>query len=542
VYSGGTTLSVLEDEDADQDDGSPKAKTRLHPARSGFLPVDHLELHEQLLPLLESLGIVQLPELKRCRTRRAAQVRPCEVADQRYVVELWTQSDTTQQAVIDTLTRKLGFAKSAPGADSGVLELTGPSALTLIFREAGGMAAGIPRPSRDGTATPRGGTSKQEDRLAQRVDSIVASVPRCEERRAAIVELEGPRHFARTRMDDPKPAIKKGLPLTGRVVQCIRPIREYRPKPDAKRPKPFLTGTPFAMADANRAASAIQDALRQLGRVGTLAPPPGLAGSCELIGIWLERAGGAMVPILVRIDAAGAATAQILVDGQAREMPYADLPLALVEGRGRQRPRDGVDPKAVMSRFLIGALGIGDRTNNRVVFVRSASFRSKGWDWLQDGHITPDLLVVPGRDPRDDQVERLSPSRCPGLRIIRVRERDSASEVPRGFGVAADDFGRVSGLFRSSDRVFYGVNPRSDQAQTPKGLTKLDPDLTRNAAVQGSNPNPLEIVPIFLQDGDDPEEWAMYTHTLRQAYLHTDIASQLPLPLHLGSLADEYLV
>ncbi|NBE94094.1 DUF3893 domain-containing protein [Nonomuraea sp. KC401] len=134
------------------------------------------------------------------------------------------------------------------------------------------------------------------------------------------------------------------------------------------------------------------------------------------------------------------------------------------------------------------------------------------------------------------------PAKCPGLRVIRIRERDAQEEVPRGLGVKEEAYGRTSGVYPFNDHVFYAVNPRSDQMQTPLTVTKLDPDQTRNALKQGSNPNPIEIVTAFLQPGDDHWAWATYTQALRRAALHTDIASTLPLPLHLPSLADEYLI
>jgi hypothetical protein len=536
LYSGGTTLAAFDDEEADDTQDSPRARSVLHPVRTGFLPIDHLDLHDQLIPVMRPLGIVAAPELKRASPGRPAVLNPVDPPGLGYTLELWTQSETTRQAVLRVL-EHLDFVETGRRQSDGImtLEFTGPFSLTLVLRDAGSLPAGIPRAGKDEGAATTG------DGVTRRVREILDAVPGCPDRRAAIMELDDARYFARARMGDPKPALKRGFALTGRPLQCMRPIHEYRPKPDAKRPKPVLPGTRFTVVDARRAMASVQDALRQLGRVGALAPPPGLADPCELMGVWLERVPGGIVPILVRITPEGIATAQIVVGDRSEEMPYADLPRALAEGRGRLHRRSGVDLKAVVSRFLVGVLDIGETTRDRVVFVRSATFRTTGWAWLQDAHIAPDLLVLPGRDPRGQSVERLDPSMCPGLRIIRVRERDSAGEVPRGFGVADDAFGRVSGLFPQGERVFYGVNPRPDQAQAPKALTKLDPALTRNVTVQGWNPNPLEIMPCFLQPGDDPEDWAMYTHALRRAYLHTDIASRLPLPLHLASLADEYL-
>jgi hypothetical protein len=109
-------------------------------------------------------------------------------------------------------------------------------------------------------------------------------------------------------------------------------------------------------------------------------------------------------------------------------------------------------------------------SHDRVAFVRSASFRNWGWDWLQDKHVQPDRLILPGVSLSDDAEppSPLLPRDCPGLRIIRVRDRSSTEEVARGF--AADyrtTSVRISALFGFSARLFYSVNPRSDQMQTP---------------------------------------------------------------------------
>jgi hypothetical protein len=39
-----------------------------HAARVGFQPIDHLELYDQMAALLEPLGIVKAPELRRAKT------------------------------------------------------------------------------------------------------------------------------------------------------------------------------------------------------------------------------------------------------------------------------------------------------------------------------------------------------------------------------------------------------------------------------------------------------------------------------------------
>jgi hypothetical protein len=282
-----------------------------------------------------------------------------------------------------------------------------------------------------------------------------------------------------------------------------------------------------------------------LGTYQTLDSLPDL----ELAGVWLHRSGSAAVPLVIRLKPDGTATAYLAsADGTPNPpLPYRDLPKALAEGKGRIGGASK-QQKEHLARFLANASAPATRsartTHDRVVFVRSASFRSSGWNWLQDQHIQTDRLALPGArlDGEAEPPRWLTPPECPGLRIIRVRDASSTGEVPLGF--AADYCTasvRISGLFQFSERIFYSVNPRSDQMQTPLGATKLDPDILRNYTAQAANPNPLEIYPVFLQEADGPAGYAVLASRLRRMYLHTEQATRFPAPLHLCELADEYL-
>jgi hypothetical protein len=190
-----------------------------------------------------------------------------------------------------------------------------------------------------------------------------------------------------------------------------------------------------------------------------------------------------------------------------------------------------------------------DATHDRLVLLRAANIRNRGWRWLQDQHITRDSLVLPGHKP---DTRGLSPADLPGLRFVRLREHDNDDEVPRAFvsywDTKDDDpepirrAARTRGVFPFSDWVFYGIAPRSDQAQTPLSVSKLDPLRAVDARKPGYNSNPLEIVTAFLQPGDAPLDWAAYTQSLRRAHLHTDIATVFPVPLHHARLAADYLM
>jgi hypothetical protein len=521
-----------------------RARSLLHAANTGFVPADHIEVHEQLAAVLGPRGIRMLEPCNRAGKRSYRKVRPAETPGQAYTLELWTQSGITREAVLGALQHHHRLAPAPDIGDPAVTHFTGDLTLKVILKDAGALGTGLDRAQDD--------IRPESNRLAAHANYVAGQIGQSPDPRAAILELEDDRYFLRARQIDPKPALKKAFARTGRPLQCLRPARVFTPpatppRSTKKTPPAPYPGTRFTTGTIYRASAAINDALRQLGRLGTYETPDHLP-DLELIGIWLHHSGNACIPIVIRLRPDGAAAAYLAsADGTPNPpMLYRDLPTALAGGKGRIRGDS--KQKGHVARFLINALGVGDEvsqdTHDRVVFVRSASFRNWGWDWLQDKHINPDRLILPGASLGDDAElpRQLLPQDCPGLRIIRVRDRSSTAEVARGF--AADYLTasvRISGLFAFTDRLFYSINPRSDQMQTPLGATKLDPDILRNYTTQAANPNPLEIYPVFLQPADDPADYALLASRLRRTYLHTEQATQFPAPLHLCDLADEYI-
>lgn len=521
-----------------------KARSLLHAANTGFVPADHIEAHEQLAAVLGPLGIRILGPCSRAGARIYRKVRPAESPGQAYTLELWTQSAITREAILAALEHHHRLTPAPDPGNPGVTRFTGDLNLKVILKDAGALGAGVDRPQDD--------TRPESTRLAAHANYVAGQIGQSADPRAAILELEDDRYFLRARQIDPKPALKKAFARTDRRLQCLRPAKVFTapttPPRSTKKaaPAPY-PGTRFTTGTIYRASSAINDALRQLGRLGAYDTPDPLP-DLELIGIWLHHSGSTCIPIVIRLKPDGTATACLAsADGApSLPLPYQDLAPALASGKGRIRGDS--KQKAHVAQFLTNALGVGDDvsqdTHPRVAFVRSASFRNWGWDWLQDKHITPDRLVLPGVSLGDgtEPPRQLLPEDCTGLRIIRVRDRSSTAEVARGFGadyITASV--RISGLFAFTDRIFYSINPRSDQMQTPLGTTKLDPDILRNYTTQASNPSPLEIYPVFMQSADNPADYAILASRLRRTYLHTEQATQFPAPVHLCDLADEYL-
>jgi hypothetical protein len=545
LYSEGSRSEADDSDNLDAngpDDASGKPRSLRHAAKTGFVPSDHIEVHERLADLLHPYGLLPLTPCRRIGKRVYRRSKPAEPVGEPYTLELWTQSRNTREAVLAALQHHHGLTPSPDPDDPAMMHFAGTPDLTVVLKDVGTLGAGIER--------AEGDRRPLSTLLGLHAKRVLEEIRKSPAPRAAIFELEDDKYFSRIRKIDPKPALKKAFARSDRRLQCLRPAKLFKPpsKPwtsTKKRPPAPYPGTDLTVGTIHRASAAINDALRQLGRIGTYETPVGLP-DLEQIGIWLHHAGSTCIPIVIRLGADGTATAYLASASRDPMVPitYSDLPKALAEGKGRIGP--GLRQKAAISQFLINALGVGATggdSHDRVVFARSASFRTWGWDWLQDKHIQPDRLALPGTDLSDPvQASFLSPQECPGLRIIRVRDRSSTMEVARGFAADYDTTSpRSHGLFAFTDRIFYSVNPRPDQMQAPLTATKFDPDIQRNFLTQVSNPIPLEIYPAFLQPGDDATAYAILTSRLRRTYLHTEQATRFPAVLHLCELADEYL-
>ncbi|MEU9507124.1 RNaseH domain-containing protein [Micromonospora sp. NPDC048170] len=549
LYSEGTKSQAADADAASSVDAdgneTRRAKTLAHAANTGLVPGDHVDVHDRLRSLLTRRGIRPLPDLERVGSRATRKIKAAFDPNTTYTIELWTQSDITREAVLATLEHHFGLARESDPADNIVVRFTGDLNITVRLRNGAEVGVGV-QPDPDKKKTNDAMLQLHTNRLARDV------LGRSTDRLGAIVELQDAAFYQRARLIDPKPGLKRAFARTNRRLQCLRPAQlftEPRTWPEnakRKKPEPY-PGTRFGAGTILRVASAINDCLRQLGRFGPYQMPVGLP-DIEQVGIWLHHDGPTCIPIVIRQQPDGTATAYLpgAEGSPSHTVPYADLPALLADGKGRIGP--GRQQKQILAGFLVNVLGIGgaadSATHDRIVMVRAAGFRNWGWDWMQDKHLRPDQLILPGADIEDDAdlPETIGPDKTPGLRIVRIRDRSSTMEVPRGFANDLDKHHpRVSGLFRASERIYYSVNPKSDQMQTPHGRTKLDPDVLTNFSVQASNPVPLEICVAHQRPDDDPAALATLVSLLRRAHAHTDQATKYPGVLHLCSLADEYL-
>jgi len=543
VHSTGITYRSQQEPGA----AAPTRAVHDHPVGTGFQPRDHLEVLTQLTEHLAALGLQPLAPAPKADTRVRARQRPQPPEEPVYTLDVWASSPRTWQALQIAATTKLDLTPTGE-ATATTATYTGPINLTLNRTDPGDLTAGLARETTpDMDAHQRRAAYQRAE--TERGTRITTAFPRCEEPRTCIVEMEGDAYFSRLRQGDPKTLFKRTLPSVNRRVQCLRPIPPAPADPSEKALGRRFPGTDFTTTEIERSAAALRDALRQAGHLPDLPTPHGVNGPFELLTIWLAPAGERVVPILIRQRTDAAPTAQLMPNASYTTEPVmtlSALPEALVAGRGRISLRQS---RAALADFLHQALAL-DSLTDRLVLVRGARMRDDDiWPWLQDSHLTPDRLILPGISLKNaDRAPAVhKPEDHPGLRIIRLREASDRSAVPRAFGVTWDQdknplHGRFSGLSQIGERAYWGINPRADQNQTPLGVTKFDPAQPQNRTWTCVNPATLEIIPAFLQPGDDPADWAMYVHAQRRFHAHTDSATTWPAIMHLAKLMEEYIV
>lgn len=553
------------------DSAKPRRRTLGHPADTGLQPVDHLLLFEQLQGPLKT-HFTPLERIPKISQRRPPRLQVA-VPDATFQLELLHAAPLTHQAVHLALTGHLGYEHLGEHTEGHTVlhRYRGDSEIHLRLLNPGTLTAGLPQPPQ-GTRGERSAYRRHQRDV--RANALREQLPEVSDLTGAIVEIDKPVTFAAAGQDDPKQLLKNTLPALSRHVQCMHPVtRTANPEAKMEGAKPYK-GTQVRCDDVERAASAVRDILRSVGHLPKLPAPRKDLASFELTAVHLARSRGGLVPMVLRMDTSGTVTGQLISTwGQPEApMPLVRLPRALTEGRGRIPHRD----RAQLKDFLIQAIA-PDSHADRLLLVRAQTLRSQDiWPWLQNDHITPDLLLPPGQDVTSAApTARRTPEQLPGLRIVRLN--DDSSEIPLAFGAnhpaadqAADgeqptehqhaehpqddsaaepgsldgllpyEWGRYSGVVPWNARTFLAINPRPDTHQLPKGVSKYLGD-NQNAARHGANPTSLEIHISFCQPGDDPTELASYVNNLRRCHLHTATPTRLPLLLHLSRLMEEYI-
>ncbi|MDQ3802296.1 MAG: DUF3962 domain-containing protein [Acidobacteriota bacterium] len=437
-----------------------------------------------------------------------------KAAGRELFLELWYQSDTVFDAVVNAVPQILGLKQLGTTFRKKRCHrwVTPEITVELCARSLNDMGRALEGSERD----QRGALWRRAEEVERGVRSASPSNGSSQNSPvASIVEIESADSFSKK--SDPKNALRAGFAHAGRVTQFINPYESEL---------------------AYRAKMSVLDLLRQLGvQSGLPSPSPKIfRRPLSYAAVWkFEQQENAkrFLPMMLWMNADGS-DVRATAPGLGGFLTYPEF-LSRLAQRGKATYVSYDDKDNVPGLFR---QWLEEVKNGEDLILLAHAQNARGvWPWLTNFRIGLDHLSF----ERDK--DSLLISEWPGLRVVRVRDANNC-ETPECFAqrecaeneTPGPIMSFTQGLFQASERVFYSLTKKPKQRRLLSANTSkaLNPDM------QAWNPRIVELTVACKQEGDQPWQLAMLAHKLRDAAVNNDDPTILPLPLHLLSAATEY--
>lgn len=350
---------------------------------------------------------------------------------------------------------------------------------------------------------------------------------------ACIVLLPGKDKFDK---GDPKGAIRCGFALRNRLTQFITPW-------DNNDDEKTVTG---------KITSTIEDLCRQLGYIRGLdekvidaedslvhTPIIGIHVMTQIKTIYGKAR---FLPLCVELNyVSGKAYVECDAFGQTR-VPYREAALELArlsldkdfEKKCDDASRGMFKQKMVMWKNVY-------KNKNLLVLIEANGNTRAICNGITDGqiqkykyyeHYCPEEIEVGTKE--SSYKVNLNDT---GVRFIRIRRN---GEVPDYY----TDLSEKEGYSASSGVFRYGLDYWSVAGRpNDKAYIRSYKNTKYNMPTQKfAERDMIEIYPIQLQKGDNSDEWVNYTDSLRLGAIQYDEATIMPIPIHLASKLQEYIL
>lgn len=335
---------------------------------------------------------------------------------------------------------------------------------------------------------------------------------------------------------DPKVALRAGFAKTGRLTQFLTPDDEGE----------------AGESEEHRIESALYDLYRQLGYLQPLEEK--LRGSnvdytIPVMGLWIVNykktiyGNTKRFPVFVTayyVKGEVWVECEYLLD---RRMRYweACLEFQKVSGSTEMRNLQKKDACATIKRKML------ELHHNQkaplLLMLQSDGVSRPIWKMISDSELskakrndryTLDKLWFDSAEANDGF--KLD-GRENGLRFIRVRGNE---EVPDYISYVKEN-GKtktVSGVYNYDD-IFWSIAQRPNDPLFKNAYNSRSK--TDKPGAEYKLTDMIEVYPMHLKPGDDPEEWVWLVHKLRSAAHQYKGTLRLPLPLHLAKKLEEYI-
>ena len=318
--------------------------------------------------------------------------------------------------------------------------------------------------------------------------------------------------------NDPKMAIRRGFARTGRLTQFIN--RDS----DASL--------------SQRVRRCLLDGLRQLGINQLAFNQDVLPMKANYVGLWLiyinkvKNPAGIhqFIPVFTLIEPE---THEVYarVPGIEEWMPYRDLLIQI----GCGETVKGYDRREQALPFIQQVIEREIVPEGDTILMCVAQNLRRTWTWLRDSDLTLDAINFGQEKPRPI-------TDFEGLRIVRLRNNQS-HETPEWYAIDDkndDKFGFSKGLFSADVGGRRYASTYGKSAQFKK--IRIDDSIITRPNAPAWNPAMYELIIAAVQKDDDILDIATTVHLLRDMSVQYDDATAMPLPLHLASLVEEYML
>jgi hypothetical protein len=510
-----------------------------HKVKTGLTPRDRAQLVEQIAyHLKDAFGFVFVDAPQRVTTKfavsrpntffpsAAARKLPAKgrglgqlrslvgAAGKSMRFEIWYQSDAVRDALAQAMVDTFGLKSPnrvfrSKGEYSCLVD---DVQIDVAARRLGNLADKLEGASWNNRARALWSRADEVMRVVGKeapfADRRQTSIP-------AFVEIDKSTEFDEE--NDPKGALRAGFAGAGRITQFINPGDENL---------------------GHRARMSLLDIMRQLGVQSGLPECVSRDDSRALryAALWVYKQNEdsrRFLPMMLRMSADGTQL-EATAHGLGQFLPYPVFLRRLAE-RGATKFISDFDKNRVPTLIRQWLSETCDGSDLHF-FAHGQKTRAV-WPWLANRRMPLDHLFF-GPDEEPQPI-----SAWPGLRVVRVRDYES-NETPESFGHKghADairfggEVGFTQGLFKVNDRVFQSLakKPKQRAGLFRTDSKALDPDL------QAWNARIVELTVPCVQEGDEPWQWALLAHRLRESMVNTDDPTTFPLPLRLLSGAKQY--
>ena len=367
----------------------------------------------------------------------------------------------------------------------------------------------------------------------KRINEIGKEMEAAEQITACIVLLPGKESFDK---GDPKDAIRCGFALKNRLTQFIVP----------------WDNTKDEKTVANKITSAIEDLCRQLGYVREidekLVNTEGTLIHTHILGIHVMTqiktiyGKARFLPLCVEVDYI---SGKVYVECDAfeqtrvlyREAAFELAKLSLdkeFEKKCDNASRGMFKQKMIMWKNVY-------KNDPLLVLVEANGNTRAVCSGITDGQIQkyaypepycPEKIEVGTKD--NSYMLDLNDS---GVRLVRIRRN---GEVPDYYTDLSEEEGYASssGVYKYG-QDYWSVAARPNNKAYIRSYKKTKYNMpTQNFAERDM----IEIYPMQLQKGDNPDDWVNFTNSLRLGAIQYDEATSMPIPLHLANKLQEYLL